>query len=210
MIYYDSAAQEAMGTKRKWNLWDTDKEVMPLAGTTTTNYGWRHPDTRYSSAPEFYHAEYYFEPYKRWAKIDNVDDGDCGYFPAASYMAANYRWFEQEYGDSKVLVFDEGYIYVDLWNIHKKQFKELREVIEGLVDYPSINDQLVSEIEAEWFEDWYENYGMPFSDEPIGTIDDYYAAMDALNVYPEYQEGGVYISSEDQENIEKWLKENVK
>lgn len=161
-----------------------------------------------------------------------IDDSDLkGYaFPNTHYAQvyadpvseSNARWVDLRYGDEKGIWWDEtDTMYSQDMIVFPELIEDenvLIEVIElfnGLADYPVIDEDLRSEVEAEMIEDhiksWFAHGLAKINDrEDDYSVSEVYAAFEALSFYPELGYDNLYMHDDDIRQVAAWLKENVK
>lgn len=151
-----------------------------------------------------------------WESIESACGSD---YSGGSVNRANFLWFEEHYGDHPEVAFLYGDYssYGVLVPVEIKD-EELRDVVHGLDDYPLVDDEALSRLESEWQNEAFSDTWNDIQRAIESTMNDSYLvdvdarmdaltedqrfefvrqAMDALNLYWEYEYASAYLPSQD-------------
>lgn len=86
----------------------------------------------------------------------------CGSdYMGCSYTRANFEWFQEEYRNHADVLFLWGHFfgYGVAYRVETEDDR-LREIVDGLADYPLVCEHKVSEVEVRWIQDAMESWAL--------------------------------------------------
>ncbi len=86
----------------------------------------------------------------------------CGSdYMGCSYTRANFEWFQEEYHGHADVLFLWGHFFgYGVAYRTETQDDRLREIVDGLAEYPCVDDEMVSVVEERWIGEAMESWAL--------------------------------------------------
>lgn len=102
-----------------------------------------------------------FQDLREYPGFVTIDEACGSDYSGSVYTRANFEWFQEEYRGHADVIFLWGHYwgYGVAWN-PETQDDRLREIVDGLENYPLVCEHTVSQVEVRWIGEALESWAL--------------------------------------------------